>query len=92
VTPNGCPRRDGGNNQYARGDRKYHSRSALAVLPLKLQEIAVAWAAGGQMVQVRLCLGQRHLVRGNGGDNLAARASDALGIRELVLKSATQYA
>ena len=65
---------------------------ALAVLPLKLQEIAVAWAAGGQMVQVRLCLGQRHLVRGNGGDNLAARASDALGIRELVPKSATQYA
>ena len=31
-------------------------------------------------------------MRGNGGDNLAARASDALGIRELVLKSATQYA
>ena len=24
VTPNGCPRRDAGNNQYARGDRKYH--------------------------------------------------------------------
>ena len=42
------------------------------------------------MVQVRLCFGQRHPVRRNGGDDLAARASCALGIRELVLKSAPQ--
>ena len=42
------------------------------------------------MVQVRLCLGQWHPVRGNGSDNLATRASNPLGIRELVAKPSTQ--
>jgi hypothetical protein len=39
------PRCHTNHNQYARSDRKYHSRPPLAVLRLKLQEIAVARAA-----------------------------------------------
>ncbi len=42
------------------------------------------------MIQVRLCLGQRHPVRGNGSDNLLSWTSNALGIRELVAKPSTQ--
>lgn len=42
------------------------------------------------MVQVRLCLGQWHLVRGNGSDNLLSRTSNPLGIRELIAKPSTQ--
>ena len=42
------------------------------------------------MVQVRLRLGQWHPLRGNSSDNLLTRASNALGIRELVAKPSTQ--
>ena len=42
------------------------------------------------MVQVRLCLGQRHPMRGDSGYDLAARTSYTLRIRELGSKSATQ--
>jgi hypothetical protein len=62
----------------------------LAMARLKPHEIPVARAAGGQVVQVRFCLRQRHPVRGNGSDNLLSRTSNALGIRELVAKPSTQ--
>jgi len=42
------------------------------------------------MIQVRFRLGQRHLMRSNGSDNLVTRASNALGIRELVAKPSIQ--
>jgi hypothetical protein len=42
------------------------------------------------MIQVLFRLGQRHPMRSNGGDNLATRASNALGIRELVANPSTQ--
>ncbi len=42
------------------------------------------------MIQVRFRLGQRHPMRSNGSDNLVTRASNALGIRELVAKPSTQ--
>jgi hypothetical protein len=85
------PRRQTHHNQHARGDRKYHSRPALAIVRLEPHEIPVARTAGGQMVQVRLCLRQGHSVRGNGSDNILSRTSNPLGIRELVAKPSTQY-
>jgi len=42
------------------------------------------------MVQERFRLGQRHPLRGDSSDNLVTRASNALGIRELVAKPSTQ--
>jgi hypothetical protein len=41
------------------------------------------------MIEIRLRLRQRHPVRSNRSNNLAARTSYALGIRELVPKPAT---
>jgi len=89
MTANDNPGGEGRNNQHARGDRKYHPRPALTILRLKLQEIPVARAAGGQMVQVRLRLGQWHPVRSYSSDNLVSGTSNALWIRELVAKPAT---
>jgi hypothetical protein len=84
------PSRQANHNQHAGGDREYHSRPASAIVRLKPQEIPVAGATGGQMIQVRFRLGQRHPVRSNCSDNLVTRASNALGIRELVTKPSTQ--
>jgi hypothetical protein len=91
VTPNGNPGRESHNNEYACSDREYHPHPAMTIVVLEPQEIAVARAAGGQMIQVRLGLGQWHPVRCNRSDNLPTRASNALGIRELVTKSSAQY-
>jgi len=90
VTTQHSPCRQTNHNQDARGDREYHSQPASATIRLKAQEILVARAAGRQMIQVRFRLGQRHLMRSNGSDNLVTRASNALGIRELVAKPSIQ--
>jgi hypothetical protein len=87
---NGNPRSDSRNNQHARRDREYHSHPASAIVRLKPQEILVARAAGGQMIEVRFRLGQRHPLRGNSSDNFVTRAPNALGIREFFAKPSTQ--
>jgi hypothetical protein len=84
------PGRQTNHNQYARGEREYHSRSALTVFCLKSHEIAIARAAGGQMVQIFLRFRQRHSVLGNRRDHLATGTPNTLGIRKLFPKPATQ--
>jgi hypothetical protein len=90
IAPQHSPGRQANYNQHARGDCENHSRPPTAIVGLKPQEIAVARAARGQMIQVRFSLGQRHPMRSNSSDNLVTRASNALGIRELVAKPSTQ--
>jgi hypothetical protein len=62
----------------------------MPVAGLKFGKVAVARAAGSQVIEPLLRFGEWHLMRGDSLENLRARASGTVWIRELLEQTTAQ--
>jgi hypothetical protein len=84
------PTGDSNSNQDARGNGYERSRPSALLGNSELRKIAVARAAGSQVVQPLLRFGEWHFMRGDFPENIRARAPGTVRIRELFEQTAAQ--
>src|SRR6266852_1314313 len=84
------PTGDSNSNQDARGNGYERSCPSALLGNLELRKIAVARAAGSQVVQPLLRFGEWHFMRGDFPENIRARAPGAIRIRELLEQTTAQ--
>src|SRR5436190_13430582 len=84
------PTGDSNSNQDARGNGQERSRASALVGSLELRKIAVARAAGSQVIEPLLRFGEWYFMRGDSLENIRARAPGALRIRKLLEQTTAQ--
>ena len=90
LPTNNSPGRDGSNNQHARGDREYHSRSTTTIVLSNLRQISIAWTARTEVIEPFLRFRERHRSRRDSLENVRPRTPAPLRIWKLFEQTSAQ--
>jgi hypothetical protein len=90
VSEEQSPTRNTDDNQDARRKGENGLHTTMPVATLKFGKVAVAGAAGREMIEPLFRFGKRHLTKGDSLENIRAGASGTVRIRELLEQSTAQ--